>query len=422
MPGAIAAALIVAAGFQVLAKNSAAGAVVLGEHPGVAGVSEGVIQPEVLHVNTAKTWRGGEQQIVYLLRGLRDRGLRAEAVCRPGSPLARRARSIGATVHEVPVRFELDPLAALRLARLARRRGFNILHAHTAHAHGIVWVARHLFPAGYRVVVHRRTEFPPGKGAFGLARIKYRFGVEAYIAISNRMKEILVEAGIKPWRVFPVRSATDPQRFVHTQPDFELRRKLGIPHDACVVGNIAYLVPHKDHANLLKAASIAIREVPNLWVVIVGTGPLRERIVRRAQELGLSERLVLTGFRNDIPQLIRMFDVFALSSSEEGICSTLLDVMASGRPIVATDAAGVREAVLDSESGIVVPVKDPEALAAGVVRMVRNPQMARRMVAKGRERALRHFNVDALTEKTLAVYRRVLAGQVGPGHPVPPEP
>jgi len=380
------------------------------------------VGPHVLHVNTARSWRGGEQQMVYLLRGLRERGLRAEAVCQPRSPAAARARAAGALVHELRMRGELDLSAALEIARLVRHGRFDILHAHTSHAHALGWLAKHLFAAGCPLVVHRRSEFPPGRGAFGLGHLKYRLGVDAYIAISNRMKEILVEAGIAPWRVFPVRSVTDPDRFLNAEPNPNLRRDFGIPEDAFVVGNIAYLVPHKDHGNLLEAAAAARRQIPNLWVVIVGSGPLRGHIAMRARGLGLSERLVLTGFREDIPQLIRMFDLFALSSSEEGICSTLLDVMASGRPIVATDAAGVREAVLDGETGIVVPIRDPGALAAAMVQMAQNPDAARQMVERGRERAVRHFDVDALTEKTLAVYRRVLGGEVSPDHPVAPEP
>ena len=378
--------------------------------------------PAVLHVNTARSWRGGEQQMVYLLGGLLERGLRAETACRTGSPAADRARQAGAVVHELPMRSEVDLRSALKLARLARRGGFNILHAHTAHAHSLVWLARHLFRAPCKVVVHRRSEFRPGRGLLGLGRIKYRCGVDAYIAISNQMKVILTQAGIKSWRVFPVRSVTNPPRFMNARPDPSLRAELGIPEDACVAGNIAYLVPHKDHENLLEAAAIAARDVPNLWVVIVGSGPLQERITARARELGVADRVVLTGYREDIPQLILMFDLFALSSSEEGICSTLLDVMASGRPIVATDAAGVREAVLDGETGIIVPIKDAAALAAGIVRLAREPDMARRMVESGRRRAVEHFTVEALTEKTLAAYRRVLGGELGPEYPIAPEP
>lgn len=378
--------------------------------------------PQVLHVNTAGTWRGGEQQMVYLLRGLSERGLRAEVVCQPGSPAARRARAAGAVVHEIKMRMEMDLLAARKIAKIARRRRTEILHAHTAHAHGLTRLANRPFFAKCHLVVHRRSEFPPGRGPLGLGKRKYLHGVDAYIAISNRMKEILVACGVVPWRIFPVRSVTDTARFLNAEPNSNLRDALGIPEDAYVVGNIGFLVPHKDHFNLLQAASIAAEHIPNLWVVIVGPGPLRKQVLHRAEELGLSKRLVLTGFRNDIPQLIRMFDVFALSSSEEGLCSTLLEVSASACPIVATDAAGVREAVLPQETGIVVPVRDSAALAAGIVRAATEPETARRMAEAARERVARELTVDALTEKTLEVYRRVLAGEIGPDYPVRPEP
>jgi len=378
--------------------------------------------PNVLHVNTAKTWRGGEQQMVYLLKGLYARGLRAEVVCLPRSPAAERSRAAGATVNELSMRFEFDPVAAFRLAGLARRGGFNILHTHTAHAHSIAWMARRFLGADCRLIVHRRIEFRPRRGIFGLGSRKYRRRVDAFIAISNRLKEILVEAGVEPWRVFTVRSVTDPERFLKAEPNPALRHALGIPEDAFVVGNIGYLVGHKDHVNLVEAAAVAIREIPGLRVVIVGSGPLKDKIEARARELGIAERVVLTGFRDDVPQLIQMFDLFALSSSEEGICSTLMDVMATGRPIVATNAAGVREAVLDGETGIVVPIKDPAALAAGIVRLHRDKDTARQMVERGRERVLRHFTAEVLTEKTIAVYQRVLAGEVGPDFPIPPEP
>jgi glycosyltransferase involved in cell wall biosynthesis len=385
-------------------------------------MADGETRPEVLHVNTGKTWRGGEQQTVYLLRGLAERGLRAEAVFQAGGPAAQRAREVGASVHELPMRTEADLVAAAKIARLARRLGVNILHSHTAHAHTLASLAKNVLARGCRLVVHRRNEYRPGRGLLGLGRLKYRRGVDAYIAISNRNKEILVDYGIEPWRIFTVRSVTDPQRFTDAAPNPGLRRELGIPEDACVAGNIGYLVTQKDHVNLLDAARIAIGKVPNLWIVIVGSGPLRAQVLRRAEELGLSERVVLTGFRDDIPQLIRMFDLFALSSVAEGLGSVLLEVSACGCPIVATDAAGVREAVPDGEAAIIVPTKDPAALAAGIVRLATEPETARRLAAAARERVARYFTVDALTEQTLAVYRRVLAGEVGPAYPVPPAP
>jgi glycosyltransferase involved in cell wall biosynthesis len=126
----------------------------------------------------------------------------------------------------------------------------------------------------------------------------------------------------------------------------------------------------------------------------------------------------MTGFRWDIPQLIRTFDVFALSSSEEGICGTLLEVAASGCPIVATDVGGVREAVLPEETGIIVPPRSPKSFAQAILRLIENPQDVRRMVRAGRERVVKHFNTDVLAERTLEVNARVLKEQVGQQWPV----
>jgi glycosyltransferase involved in cell wall biosynthesis len=287
-------------------------------------MSEPAHEPRVMHVDDQAGWRGGEQQMLYLAEGLARRSIPTGAVLQSGGPAAREAQKAGIEVFELPMRGELDLVAAWRIARLARAGRFNILHSHTAHAHTLILLAAGLFRARCRVVVHRRIEFPVGRSAFGLGRLKYRFGVDAFIAISNRVKETLMDAGVPEWKVFVVRSATDPQRFINAAVSPGLRASLGIPEDAFVVGNVGALVGHKDHGALLEACRIVRGAIPRTWVVIVGEGPLRESIVNAARRLHMLDRLVMTGFRWDVPQLIRMFDVFALSSSEEGMCSALL--------------------------------------------------------------------------------------------------
>ncbi len=373
-------------------------------------------EPRVLHLDEQRGWRGGEQQMLYLAEGLKRRGIRTAIAVQPGVPAVRKCREAALNVHEMPMRGEFDLLAAAAIARLARHGRYNILHAHTAHAHSLALLAAYLFPGRCRVVAHRRIEYAVGQWFFGLGRLKYLLGVHAYVAISKRVKETLIEAGVPEWRVFVVHSVTRPERFIHASPEPGMRNELGIPPDAFVVGNIGALVGHKDHRNLLEACRIVRDRFADTWVVIVGEGPLRDAIRARAQHLHMDDRLVLTGFRWDIPQLIRMFDLFALSSSEEGLCSTLLEVAAGGCPIVATDAGGVREAVLPERTGIVVPIRSPQALAHGMMRLRENPDEAQRFVRRGRERVVRHFNPDVLTERTLAVYRRVLADRVNGEH------
>jgi glycosyltransferase involved in cell wall biosynthesis len=339
-------------------------------------------------------------------------------VLQPHSPAAERFKRSGIPVFEIPMHGELDLPAAERIARVARAGRFNVLHAHTAHTHMLALLATYLWPGGCRVVAHRRIEFPVGRSLCGLGALKYRQGVHAYIAISNRVKETLVEAGVPEWRVFVVRSVTDPDRFMNASVESGLRRRLGVPEDAFVVGNIAALVGHKDHRTLLEACRIVRDAVPETWLVIVGKGPLRDRIASKARKMKMADQMVMTGFRRDIPQLIRLFDVFALSSSEEGLCSTLLEVAAGGCPIVATDAGGVREAVLPDQTGLIVPTRCPRALARGIIELRENTEKGRHFAERGRRRVRRDFNPDVLTRKTLVVYRRVLAGRIGPRHAV----
>jgi glycosyltransferase involved in cell wall biosynthesis len=347
--------------------------------------------------------------MVYLLRGLRAHGLRAAAVCRRGCPAAAQARQAGARVWEIPMHGELYLPGAASLARIARHHRFDILHAHTAKAHSLASIATNLFQGARHLVVHRRIGFRPGRGLLGWP--KYHLGVDAYITVSEKLRQIMIDAGIEPQRVHTVRSVTDPTRFTPADPDPRLRSELGIPTDAVVMGNVGYLVPHKDHENLLEAIARVARQVPEVWVVIVGSGPLREDLEDKARQLGIADRLVLTGFREDVERLINLFDIFALSSSEEGICSTLFEVMACEKPIVATDASGVAEAVLDGQTGLLVPIKDPRALADAILHLLRNPDQARRYARAGHRRVLEEFTVEKLTEKTLQVYRQVLAGR-----------
>ncbi len=356
--------------------------------------------------------------MLLLARGLQRRAIHCAAVLQRRGMAAKQLREAGLHVCELRMRGEADLPAAGRIARIARAGGFNILHSHTAHAHALVLLASHLCMARCKVVAHRRIEFPVGRRMLRLGRLKYLAGTNAHIAISNRVKDTLVRAGLPEWRIFPVHSATDPGTFEDVPPTPGLRASLGIPDDAFVVGNIGALVGHKDHRNLLQACAIVRGKMPDLWVVIVGDGPLLRQTRADAEELGMADRLVMTGFRWDVPELIRMFDLFALSSSEEGMCSTLAQVAASSCPIVATDAGGVREAVVPERTGVVVPVKDPRALAEGMLRVASNPQQAQEMVRRGKDRIRRHFNADVLTERTLEVYERVLSGRVGPRWPV----
>jgi len=181
-------------------------------------------------------------------------------------------------------------------------------------------------------------------------------------------------------------------------------RALGVPAGAPVVGNVAALTGHKDHATLLAAAARVIARVPEARFVIVGQGELEGRLRMQAQALGLEGRVVFAGFRPDVDALIPAFDVFCLSSHMEGLGTSLLDAMCYGRAVVGTAAGGIPEAVEDGVTGRVVPPRQPDALAAALTEVLTDGARREAMGQAGRARFLARFTADRMVDETLGVY------------------
>jgi glycosyltransferase involved in cell wall biosynthesis len=171
-----------------------------------------------------------------------------------------------------------------------------------------------------------------------------------------------------------------------------------------VVGNVAALTDHKDHATLLRAAAIVVRDCPAARFVIVGQGELIGRLRDLARSLGIESYVVFTGFRQDIDALLPAFDIFCLSSHMEGLGTSLLDAMVFARPIVATAAGGIPDAVQDGVSGRLAPPRDPEALASALLEVLKDSELRRRLGAAGRLRYEEFFTVERMVSATLDVY------------------
>ena len=181
------------------------------------------------------------------------------------------------------------------------------------------------------------------------------------------------------------------------------RAALGIPEDAPVVGTVGNLTAKKDHATLLAASGILRRKVPDLRVVVVGTGPLEEDLRRRRRELGLEDRIIMTGFREDAARLMGAFDVFALSSRYEGLPIALLEAMALGLPAAVTRVGGNAEVVADGVHGLLVPAGDPRRLAEAVGRLLGDEALRGRLGDAARRRAA-DFDIRAAVRRMEEVY------------------
>lgn len=368
---------------------------------------------KVLHVNTERTWRGGEQQCMYLLQGLERRAIECHLACQLGSPMESRAQEIDIKVFSLRMRSEVDFAAIGYLRKLIRKEHYDLIHSHTSHAHTLAFLAS----AGLHTnrLVTRRVDFSIFRHSFlRLSGIKYRYMADYYIAISHKIKEVLVGDGIAPDRIFVVHSGIDVQRFRESSAG-HLIREFELQSQEQVVVNVAHLAGHKGQRHLIKAIPLVLKEVPNVRFFIVGGGDLRSDLEQLANSLELKDKVIFTGFRKDVGAFYKLADLFVMSSVQEGLGTAVLDALALGIPVVATEAGGIPEYIKNGKTGKLVPPGDHEALAEGIVYMLKNGKEARRMADEGKVLVRNHFSVQAMVNNNLKVYQKILRdGNVRP--------
>ena len=362
----------------------------------------------ILHVDSARTWRGGQNQVLLTAQGMRRLGHEVTvAVCRGGA-LETRARVVGLETCSVAFHGDLSPTAILGLASELRARRPDIVHAHDPHALSAALFAIRIARTGI-LVAERRVDFAL-RGAF--SRFKYR-QARRIIAASRAIAAVLQNNGISKERIRVVYEGVrdrDPKAGGR-----ELLYGLGVPKDSPVVGNIAALTDHKDHLTLIEAAGIVLKRRNDVRFVIAGEGECRPILEQRLHTTALDDKVLLLGFRDDIDVLLPAFTIFCLSSHMEGLGTSLLDAMAFGLPIVATKAGGIPEAVEDGVTGRVVPVRDPHRLAEALLDLLENPERRSAMGKAGRASFEQRFVVDRMVESTLGVYRELISYPESPG-------
>lgn len=362
---------------------------------------------KILHINTERTWRGGEQQTLYLLRSLKERHVNCHLACQPGSPMAERAVAAGVDVIPIAMHGEADVLAGLRLNRLIRTQHYDIVHAHTSHAHTLAFMAS--IGANICRLVTRRVDFTIFRNRFlPLNGIKYRYMADYYIAISHKIKAVMVADGIAADRIFVVHSGIDLDRFETAAGD-HLIAEFNLGTDTPVIINVAHLAGHKGQRFLVRAIPHVLQVIPEARFFIIGEGELMAELQALAGSLGINQALTFTGFRTDVGAFYDIADVFVMSSIQEGLGTAMLDALALGKPVVATNAGGIPEIIKDGETGRLVEAGNPWALADGIIQMLAHRDDAQKMAQRGQAVVKEHFSIEAMTKNNLAVYRQLLA-------------
>lgn len=374
----------------------------------------------VLHVNTEKTWRGGEQQTLYLLNGLRERNIPILLVAKRGGEMAERAKKAGHEVVEMRMRGEVDVTVPARIRKLIKRHRVTMLHAHTSHAHVYVQLAAATMGKSRPgVVVHRRVDFSIFRRSFlGLNKIKYLYGVDRYVTVSRAIKRVLERDGLPSDNIQVVHSGIDLRRIDQAPERREaLREEFEVPDDCALIANVAHCADHKGQVYLVEAMPEILKAHPNVRAAIVGDGELRESLMERAKELEVFDKMIFPGFRNDVPSILKALDIFVMPSHMEGLGTSVLDAMAARLPVVGTEAGGMPEMLEHERNGLVCPVRDSGAIAKNVCRLLADPEWGKGLGRAARETVEASFSTDSMVEGNIRVYKdlaRELDRKYGP--------
>ncbi|OOG23016.1 glycosyl transferase [Thioalkalivibrio denitrificans] len=361
----------------------------------------------VLHVETGRHLYGGALQVRYLLEGLAARGAANILVCPVDASIADAARPYCEAVFEVPMAGDLDLGFAGRLRRVIRETRPDLVHLHSRRGADVLGglAARR---AGVPAVLSRRVDNP--EPAFW-ARLKYRLFARV-VTISEAIRQVLLAEGVPPEKVVCVPSAVDTADYEQSCDRDWFRSTFSLAPEARAVGVIAQLIVRKGHRHLLTAAPAILAACPDTRILLFGQGPLEDELRARIHDMGLDGRVVLAGFRNDLPRILPCLDLVVHPADMEGLGVSLLQAAAAGVPLVGTRAGGLPE-IIREDNGVLVPPADPDALAQAVIGLLKDPERARRMGEAGRALVRTRFSIDAMVEGNLGVYRELLVSGAG---------
>jgi glycosyltransferase involved in cell wall biosynthesis len=317
---------------------------------------------------------------------------------------------LGWPVHELGVGRRIYGPSGLRaLFRLlghARRFRPHVIHGYLFGPNLLAVIAGRWLGVPAVVVAKRNVDAFETPRQKALQRWIHRNATHV-TAVSETVAETVAAMGVPRRRITVIPNGVDAARFDRATAE---RAALGVNGSAPVLGSVGCLASRKDYGTLLEAVAILSPRHPGLVLVLVGDGPDRETLERRAAELGVASRVRFLGERPDVERLLPAMDVFVLSSREEGIPNALLEAMAAGRPAVATAVGGTVEVLEHGETGWLVPARAPEALAAALEDAIAHPAEARRRGAAAQRFARERLSIDAMVRRHEEFYRAAIAG------------
>ncbi|MDQ2799440.1 MAG: glycosyltransferase family 4 protein, partial [Armatimonadota bacterium] len=368
----------------------------------------------VLQVATGfPSWGGTELHILNLSEQLRLRGYDVTVACRPGCWVEERAQQMGLPTVPIRVMRQGDWQDFGRLRRYLRENKTDVMHVHWSLDMVVPGFAARLEDVPVRIL-SRHMPYPFKNRLGTMLYSRYLF--TRMVTVSNSVRETLLRCGVANEKIEVIHHGTDVEAFSRTTLDRKVaRHELGIPDDSVAVGIVGRIAPEKGHRVLLEAMRKLDGRYP-VCLVVVGTGPDEQLIQDSAANLGLSDKIIFAGFRDDVNNAINAMDVVTVPSTWNEPCSAVIQQgMALSKPVIGTRTGGSPEMIVEDVTGYLVPPFDPDALADAIARLSGDAFLRKRLGTAGRERVEELFSLRVMTDKIEALYHREYENARGAG-------
>lgn len=359
----------------------------------------------ILHTESSLGWGGQENRTFNEMLGMRERGHEMSLACQPGARLGSRARDAGFTVYETPMRSAIDLPAILRLRRFMRQAQADIVNCHSGRDTQLAGMAAHSLLHRPRIVRTRHLALPI------TSRFTYSVLPDHIVTVSRYVESYLVSAGVPNEIITTVPTGIDFSRYDRSKVPGDLRAELGLAPDTLLIGTVAILRRKKGHAELLDAIPAVLARFPATHFVFAGDGPQRENLERHIAEHGLGKNVHLLGLRQDVVNVLAALDLFVLPTHQEALGTAFVEAGAMGLAAIGSNVDGVPEIIVADETGKLVPVNDPPALADAIVELLADPTLRRRMGDAAQEKVRTRFSHEVMVAGMVAVYDKLLAAR-----------
>jgi glycosyltransferase involved in cell wall biosynthesis len=364
----------------------------------------------ILHLIESSEGGGAETVVLSLAKALRNKGNNCVIGLLQTGWLNDQVKEAGFDTIIIEQKRSYDLGCLWRLATLVRKFKIDLIHAHEFMMNTYGTMTGFLKGIPVVTTIHGKNYY----GEKTRRKIAYRFvsRLSRMVAVSDDLACFLAEEiGISKDRINTIYNGIDCERYngnVSSGIALTVRESLSIPAQSPVVATVGMLFPVKDHLTLLRAAVKVTRRFPDVIFVICGDGELKDRLRKAANDLRIADNVRLAGFRDDIPGLLRITDVYVCSSLSEGLSLSILEAMAAGKPVVASNVGGNPEVVVHGKTGFLVPPQDPETLASKIILLLQNKLLSQQFGAEGQLRVHEKFSRERMVDTYQRLYQKAL--------------